>query len=51
MSNQDTLKPEIFQYYWVVPRLESAAQIWFDELRVGPLSYVLEWTLLRSKHS
>jgi hypothetical protein len=36
MSNRNILKPEIIQYCWVVPSLESAAQIWFEALGVGP---------------
>ena len=38
MNIRTPLKSEIIQYSWVVPSIESAAQVWYDRLGVGPFT-------------
>ena len=38
MSNWNPLNSKIFQYSWVVPNIEAAALIWYEELGVGPFT-------------
>ena len=48
MSERSSLQSSIFQYNWVVPSIEAAAEIWYDELGVGPFVVMRNVTLSES---
>ena len=50
MNNWTPLKSEIMQYSWVVPSIESAAQVWFDKLGVGPFTLMRDVQVDKPMH-
>jgi hypothetical protein len=50
MNIRTPLKSEIFQYAWVVPSIEAAAQVWYDELGVGPFTLIRDVPVTEPVH-
>jgi hypothetical protein len=50
MNIRTPLKSEIIQYSWVVPSIESAAQVWYDKLGVGPFTLMRDVQVDKPTH-